>query len=147
MTEYEITHDSDFPTGLCACCEDCNVCMCSFCCPCIQFGENVAVLVRQGSPKVRSMLPIGGAASNTLIYAFLCLPPPCLNLGCCLPRAGTLLARLRIGNILIIYSYLAFHTYVRTAMRVSDDQTNLDHLVSGMTTCFKYKFSNSNRFC
>jgi Cys-rich protein (TIGR01571 family) len=31
---------NDFQEGLCGCFDDCNICLCSFCCPCIQFGRN-----------------------------------------------------------------------------------------------------------
>lgn len=34
-------YGADFESGLCDCCSDCDICLCSFCCPCIQFGRNV----------------------------------------------------------------------------------------------------------
>jgi Cys-rich protein (TIGR01571 family) len=38
------TADSDFEYGLCSCCADCEVCLCAWCCPCVQFGRNCADL-------------------------------------------------------------------------------------------------------
>src|SRR5687767_421115 len=66
---------SDFNKGLCECCDDCNLCLCSFCCPCVQFGDTVERLRRREdrTDTVRRMLPLGGQPFNCLIYAFLCL--------------------------------------------------------------------------
>jgi Cys-rich protein (TIGR01571 family) len=35
---------NDFEYGLCSCCADCDVCLCAWCCPCVQFGRNCADL-------------------------------------------------------------------------------------------------------
>jgi hypothetical protein len=35
---------NDFEYGLCLCCADCDVCLCAWCCPCVQFGRNCADL-------------------------------------------------------------------------------------------------------
>jgi len=41
-----------FSSGLCDCFSDCDICICAFCCPCVQFGLNVT--------KHETMFPCGG---------------------------------------------------------------------------------------
>mmetsp|Transcript_200 Transcript_200/g.233 ORF Transcript_200/g.233 Transcript_200/m.233 type:complete len:115 (+) Transcript_200:39-383(+) len=62
---------TDFDKGLCDCFDDCEICLCSFCCPCIQFGRNMENLQSDANPT-------SDCCACCLIYyfssAFGCLP-------------------------------------------------------------------------
>ena len=80
---------SDFKAGLCGCCEDCNICLCSFCCPCVQFGKNVHAMHESGGSDEKDLSPISGVFPNCLIYCILtCCYFPFVYPLLCIPRAG-----------------------------------------------------------
>jgi len=63
---------TDFAGGVCSCLSDINTCLCSFICPCIQFGLNAAELHRRTG---RDGLCCGGSAVGACIGCFLVSGP------------------------------------------------------------------------
>lgn len=53
----------EWSSGLCSCCDDCGICVLSFCCPCIQYGMSTemfgeGVLFREPSCAVHAIIYI-----------------------------------------------------------------------------------------
>jgi Cys-rich protein (TIGR01571 family) len=78
----------DFDSSLFGCFEDCNICLCSFFCGCVQFAKNVEVLHERGE-KAKEGTPLHNFWANCIVYFCLCVCPYAIYPFFCVPRAGT----------------------------------------------------------
>lgn len=80
--------ESYFKAGLFDCFDDINICLCSFCCPCIQFGRNVENLHKYGDDDIKEFTPFYNRWHNCALFTCLLFPIPCIYPLFCLPRIG-----------------------------------------------------------
>jgi len=65
----------DFEHGLCSCFQDCNICLLSFCCPCIQYGNNWKKLSSNSDAELLFFLTCLGCCAAIVFDKAFCFFP------------------------------------------------------------------------